>query len=67
MHQELTIQIEKLVRDDIYDEDLVFSYDLPIDLSNEAGGNYKLVTSDELLDIDDSVKIVREYTFSLQD
>jgi len=62
MHQELTIQIEKLVRDDIYDEDLVFSYDLPIDLSNEAGGNYKLVTSDELLDIDDSVKIVREYT-----
>lgn len=62
MHQELTIQIEKLVRDDIYDEDLVFSYDLPIDLSNEAGGNYKLVISDELLDIDDSVKIVREYT-----
>lgn len=62
MHQELTIQIEKLVRDDIYDEDLVFSYDLPIDLSNEAGGNFKLVTSDELLDIDDSVKIVREYT-----
>ena len=62
MHQELTIQIEKLVRDDIYDEDLVFSYDLPIDLSNEAGGNYKLVKSNELLDIDDSVKIVREYT-----
>jgi len=62
MHQELTIQIEKLVRDDVYDEDLVFSYDLPIDLSNEAGGNYRLVTSDELLDIDDSVNIVREYT-----
>lgn len=62
MHQELTIQIEKLVRDGIYDEDLVFTYDLPIDLSNEAGGNYKLVKSDELLDIDDSVKIVREYT-----